>query len=51
MTLERPSFVVAHVVYSTVPQDNRTGDGAARSPLAVQCVGRSGTACHAAEVK
>ena len=30
MTLERPSFVVAHVVYSTVPQDNRTGDGAAR---------------------
>ena len=53
MTLERPSFVVAHV-YSAVPQDSGTGsDGAARwqfgGRAAALCGG--GTACHAAEVK
>ena len=53
MTLERPSFVVAHV-YSAVPQDSDTGsDGAARwqfgGQAAALCGG--GTACHAAEVK
>ena len=53
MTLERPSFVVAHV-YSAVPQDSVTGsDGAARwqfgGQAAALCGG--GTACHAAEVK